>query len=49
MTALRLGLLLASFRNYRQPELVLVFLGFDGLLTAVDNYYNKTDLIAPFT
>ena len=47
ITALSIGLLRASFRNFVQPELVLVFLGFAGFLTAVDIYYNVTDVIAP--
>ena len=47
ITALSIGLLRASFRNYIQPELILVFLGFASFLTAVDIYYNLTDVIAP--
>src|SRR5688572_7784256 len=47
ITALSIGLLRASFRNYVQPDLILVFLGFAGFLTAVDIYYNITDVIAP--
>jgi len=47
ITALSIGLLRSSFRNVVQPDLVLVVLGFAGFLTAVDIYYNITDVIAP--
>src|SRR5688500_15738987 len=47
IATLSIGLLLASFRTYIQPDLILAVLGFAGFLTAVDIYYNVTDVIAP--
>ena len=47
IAALSIGMLRASFRNYVQPDLIIVLLGFAAFLTAVDIYYNITDVIAP--
>ncbi len=47
IVACSLGLLSASFRKFVQPDVVVIFLGFASFLTAVDIYYNITDVIAP--